>query len=488
MLYPCLARSSTSLALTLLLASLAWTRPIDAAPIHGRFTAHLAATPACSFSGGLAGLLNNNGLCAKVDDLRVMLESDLSLMLTLEGLDVASETVLTFQGLESQKFTISGILGAVSFTDILVFAPNVIEIEFVRSPGTLSIRYCINLATPGDITPPFQDCPIPDDFLFFLLENEGTFHPAVAHLVYSDIVDQAGMLDDPLTLRKQTIEMSVTLAGLTSSLRWLLANMSSVQTQNWQAGLILALEGQTVSGTTVRAETWVGARQGLECWGMCSAAERGYGGTIVPGFVAQEEKIFVRNLNLFGITHHFRVEFKFGQSNPLDNGLSYVEWHQISRLTPFGVGLTLNNTLRFDGNLNPRFGSLMMRLNHGDMLATTILYFYPNVGGDWEAQLAELIVMYDPPGAIVTSDLVLCTESFYAISCAEGVLQHHLLISAAVGSLTVDLRFIFFGLVSNFSELWADVSWRVGSVTLKTSLVLGLDFVGAFSFEIGMAF
>ena len=459
-------------------------------PISGSFSVHLVIAPACSFSNGQSGLQNSDGFCGALDDTFVMFGADLVLTLSLSGLDVSSSTVFTFKGVESQVFTIVGLVGDLTFNSTFVFAPSLVEIEFVRSLSTLSIRYCINFSTPGDLTPPFLDCPAPDDFLYALLEEAGVFHPAIAHLFFSNIADTAGMLDDPLSLRKIITDGGVNLAGLTFSAQALLANMGSISAPDWEAGLVLVLEGQTLRGITVRSETWVGARQGLECWSECSPLERHYGGKIVPGFAAQEEKIFIRNLNFTGITNHFRVEFKFGQSNSFLNGLTYLEWNTRYRFD--SLGLMLSNTLRFDGNLDSRFDFLLTTLKYGDMFVTAIVYFYPASiplgAGHWEAQLAEFITMFDPPGAaIITDDLLLCTERLFSLSCTAGVLQHDIAVSSTIGNLTIELKLILYGLFSSFHELWIDTSWKMGSVNLKVSLVVGADIVEALAFEIAIS-
>lgn len=462
-----------------------------ASPISGSFSAHLVIAPACPFTNGSSGLHNSDGFCGALDDTFVMFDTDLVLTLSLSSLDISSSTVLTFKGVESQAFTVAGLIGALTFKSTLIFAPSLVEIEFVRSPGSLAIRYCINFSTPGDLTPPFLDCPAPDDLLYFLLEETGVFHPAVAHLLFSSFVDSAGMLDDPLSLRKIITDLGATVAGLTFSVRTLLANLGSISAQDWEAGLVFALEGQTLSGITVRSETWMGARQGLECWSECSPLERHYGGKIVPGFAAQEEKIFIRNLNFAGLTNHFRVEFKFGPSNSALNGLTYMEWNTRYRFDL--LGLMLSNTLRFDGNLDPRFDSLLTTLKYGDMFITAIFYVYPAsvpVGaGHREMQLAEFITMFDPPGAaIITDDLILCTERFFTISCTAGILQHSIILSSTIGSLAVDLRLILYGLASNFHELWLDTNWKMGLINLKASLVVGADIVEALAFEVAISF
>jgi hypothetical protein len=322
-----------------------------------------------------------------------------------------------------------------------------------------------------------------------LIEDIGVYHPAVANITLGSIFDAANMLDAPLELAKKIVDLSINIAGLTVSLRALFANFSTgTQTTNdiWNTGLVLGFEGQTVSGITVRSETWFGARQGLECWGECKPLERNYGGKVVTAFGAQEEKLFIRNLVFAGITNNFRVEFKFGQASPTNNGLTYVEWNMRYLLAP--LNLRINNTLRLNGNLDPRFDFTIFSYKYGDMSVTAVWYYYLSSTGDWSLTLAEFVTTFDPPGATVTSDLILCTETLFAGSCVAGVLEHDIYISAAVGSLTFDMYMVLFGLFSGFAELWVDVGWKVGNVNLKTSLVFSTDYVQAIAFQINVRF
>lgn len=71
------------------------------------------------------------------------------------------------------------------------------------------------------------------------------------------------------------------------------------------------IEGQTVSGLLVRSETWLGARQGLECFGECKPLERLYGGIVVEDFQFQEEKLFIKNLTVAGVIFNLRAEMRF---------------------------------------------------------------------------------------------------------------------------------------------------------------------------------
>ncbi len=468
------------------------TVAVAAAPISGSFTMEFVFQPACSDE--IPGNDNVSPFpnCDKIDDLLVKVEADLLLTLAISGLDIASTTVFTFKGLESQTLLVGGTIGALIFRDTFIFAPSLVEVELVRSALSLSPRYCINMSTPGDLTPPFLDCPSPDATLYYLLENVGLIHPAVANLTLANIFDSADMLNAPLELAKKIVEININIAGLSVFFRGLFANFSTgqpaSQTRSWQTGIVIGLEGQTVSGMVLRTETWFGARQGLECWGECKPLERNYGGKVVSTFSAQEEKIFIRNLNIAGIIHSFRIEFKFGQANPADNGLSFFEWNMRFRLTPFGAGLSMSNTLRIDGSLMPKFDIIAIDVNYGNTILNVIWYIYPDAMGDWQSQIAEIITTIDPPGATITSDLTFCTETLFVISCTAGVVQHDIIVSAAVNNLTVNLTLKMLGMLSGFAELWIDGTWQVGIVSFKASLAIAADYVEAIGFAMNVRF
>ncbi len=451
----------------------------SAAPVSGSLTVDIVIAPAC------ADLIPNNAtVCDKIDDTIVKIEADIALTLSVSGLDISSLTVFTFKGVESQVFTITGTIGAMTFRDMFIFSPSLVEIEFTRDPVSLATRYCINASTPGDLTPPFLDCPGADLTLYALIEDVGIYHPAVANLILGVYFDSASMLDAPLELAKKIVDINLNIAGLTLTTRALFANFTTgagVSADTWNTGIILALEGQTVSGITLRSETWFGARQGLECWGECKPVERNYGGKVISNFSAQEEKIFIRNLVLAGIINNFRVEFKFDQGLSVNSGLTYVEWNTRFLLLP--LNLTLNNTLRLNGSFLPQFDALVFSYKAGDMSVTAIFYAYISLVGTWEMQIAEFVTTFDPPGATITSDLILCKESLFVGSCTGGTLEHDIYIAANVGDVSANFRAIFYGLITNFHELWVDIAFRINNVTLKGTFVTATETVRALGFS-----
>jgi hypothetical protein len=131
------------------------------------------------------------------------------------------------------------------------------------------------------------------------------------------------MLDQPLTFRKKAAEVTLSIAGLTLGLRALFANFGTVSAPNFVVGTVLILQGKTVSGIDVRSETWIGARQGFECFGECKPNQRlgtqnaflfvpypSTGGIVVPGFQPEEEKLYITGLRFAGLTNTIVIEMQ----------------------------------------------------------------------------------------------------------------------------------------------------------------------------------
>lgn len=427
--------------------------------------------------------------CLKIDLTEIKFEADFIIELSLSGLTISSVSAFTLKGLEYQAFTISATIGAFSVKSILVFAPSITEIEIVRSAETLAPRYCIRNSAPGSVAPPFFNCPLPDARLYWLLEDVGVYHPAVANLILGRTFDEGGMLDAGLVFRKKIFDLSMVFAGLHFGLRAMFANLGTAPASLFRAGLVLSIEGQTVSGLLVRSETWLGARQGLECFGECKPLERLYGGIVADEFSFQEEKVFVRNLTLAGVVFHVRAEFRFSsEPGALCEGaiICFVEIQTHAPVRPLNLEFT--NTLRLGPGLETSFDYWITNFKIGDISATAIWYFFVSSVGAWQAQLAQLIGTFDPPGVQVTSDLKLCPGSALTL-CSSGILKHTLSISTTLGSFSWDARIIFVGgLIKNFYQLWLDTTWKLGAVQFKNSVVISAEFLNTLAFGIEVRF
>ncbi|MBI1743415.1 hypothetical protein HYR54_10185 [Candidatus Acetothermia bacterium] len=471
-----MARGSFAFLAVAVLA-LALVTSLSAAPISGSFSVDIVFAPTCVSA---LNALNVTLPCNKVSDTIMKFEADLIVRLTISGLEIGSTTVFTFEGLEFQAFRLAATIGALTIRDTFIFAPSITEIEDVRTMSTLSLRYCINFSAPGDLTPPFLDCPATDSLLYDLIEDVGVFHPAYQNLVLATLFDAAGMLSDAVVFRKKIVEISLSIAGLTISTRALFANLGTSTTPSFVTGLIVALEGQTVSGITVRAESWIGARQGLECFGECKPLEIYRVGKVLSpqDFTIQEEKLFLRNLVLAGVMLNLRAEFQFftqtGSSTP-NPGITFVQIDSRARLQP--LNLNVSNTLRLGPDLNPRYDLLQASFKFGDVSVTASWVSYIAASGVWEGQLAEFISVLDPPGVTLTSDLILCTESLFVGFCTGGTLEHDVYVSTVIGDFVLNSKAVFFGLMNGFSELWMDVAWRTGHVDFALSAVLKTDYI-----------
>lgn len=420
--------------------------------------------------------------CSKIDLSAFKFESDVFVSLAISGLEITSTSVLTFKGLEYQAFSFFMTIGALSFRDYIVFAPSITEIALVRNASSLSVRYCVLDSAPGSVSPPFRSCPLFDSRLYWLLEGDGFYHPTVANLILAQIFDDGGMLlPKTLTLRKKVADLALNIAGMKVSTRALFANLGSVSVPDFRLGLVLGLEGQTVSGILIRSETWIGARQGLECFAECKPLERLYLGIVTDEFSFQEEKLFVRNVKFLGLTFHFLLEV--GNVCPEDF-FCYAEMNTIIPIQP--LGLEFNNTLRFGPGVREYFDALSTTLRFGDASVLALWYFYPRTGS-WKAQIARIISSFDPPGLTVSSDLQLCTGTA-SLFCSSGVARHTLSIAAAIGDLSLDLKLIFIGLIKNFYQLWLDAAWKLGSVELSSSIVLSVKYLNALTMGITVRF
>jgi hypothetical protein len=469
-----------SVALTLLIVMAVASMGL-AAPVTGSLRLDLVITPDCNTLTFLGPSVSD---CTKVSGTLVKAEADLDLTLMISGLDITSSSTFTFKGIETEILRIVATIGALTARTTLVFAPSLTELEIVRSTTSLSARYCVAFHNGGDITPPFSDCPTADSTLFYMIENFGVYHPIVQNLGLAYLFDSVGALDGALYFVKKVAEINISIAGMTLGLRAIFANLGDAQTPNFVTGLVINLEGQTVSGVLVKAETWFGARQGMECFAECKPAQRVYGGIVVTDFGVQEEKLFIRNLTIAGVSHSIRAEFQFfTQAGDAGPGLTYLEWGQRFRIQPLNIAI--NNLIRFDGTLLPQFTQLQAMFKAGDVSVTAIFYIYQALTQTWEAQLAEFISVFDPPGVTVTSDLVLCTESLFSGACTSGVLEHDLYLGVVAGNFTFDVKLIFFSFFSSFQEVWFDATYLFSpAVQLANSYVISTDALVAFSISV----
>jgi hypothetical protein len=265
------------IALVVLSQLITWNselRTVLAAPISGEITVTTFFEPV------------NQGQ-TKIDQINVDAETTLRVSLFISGLAITSTSVFSFKGAEFQAFEL--IAGtAISFRNVLIFAPNIIEvdddpfwtIQFAQpDPGLVGVplrMFIDELASPLDL----------------------------ARLL-------APTVDDPLQFRKLISQMAINFWGVRFSVTMLIANFGTVNQPSFQSGLIFEAGGVTVGGAEVIALTYLGARQGWECFGECKSLERYFEGRVVPDFEFQEEKLIIRNLTLAGVTLGAEIAFDF---------------------------------------------------------------------------------------------------------------------------------------------------------------------------------
>ncbi len=464
--------------LTILMAALAvaavagWSA--QAAPVSGSVTLDIVFTPA-NFYDCLPG--TGRAPC-KIDKILVKLEADLILTLSVSGVDITSTSVFTFKGLEYQSFVATGTVGALAFRTQLIFAPNIVEVQVVRDAFGRT-RYCINAIDPAlPAGPPPHPlaaflCPYTGSTLYWLLEDI-VIHPVVGNLTLAGYFDSAGHLDPALTFRKKIAELSLSLAGLTIGLRGMFANIGSAQTPNWRMGVVASVEGTTVSGIIIRAESWIGARQGLECFGECKPLERIRGGKVETDFIMYEEKIFIRNLKIAGVTFGARLEFTFADPLPGQPvGLSFLLLTQDFALAP--LGLTVNNVIHVMGpTLTIVQDVITTTLKVGDVSVLAQFIIRPAVTGAFNIYFAQLISTFDAPGVKVTDILVPCIDE-NVCAFPDGLLDHTLILSTTVGDVSLDIQLYFAGLFRGFYQAIVEVGWKLGNTTIRSSSVIGVD-------------
>ena len=472
-------------ALALFVAgALSWTAA--AAPITGSFSVDIVFYPqqACTFDEDL------NIICEdpinKIDRILVKFEADLLLTMSISGLELTSSTSFTFKGIETQMFWAKATVGAMVFETALVFAPNIMEFEEVRS-GAGTRFYCLRNSAPTDYSVVFpagcafgSSAGIVDPVygyitwgsLFFVGSPEITgpignimmanFFDAINPLV-SEVYGLPSLLDEPLTFRKKATEVTLSIAGLTLGLRALFANFGSVQTPNFVVGTVLVLEGTTVSGIKVRSETWVGARQGFECFGECKPNQRlgtqgafifvpypATGGIVVPGFQPEEEKLYITGLRLAGLTHQIVVEMQLAgaAANSLQPTFVAIQT-STPRITPLGI--TIINIARFANGFQTFLrDQVIMGASFGEASGQIIWDFRPNAIGAWESLLTLIYAEFDAPGAVASIALITCDPDQFG---------------GTFGPCRIP-NFINYGTPSPFIEVDYDLLFEVGDLTV----------------------
>jgi hypothetical protein len=491
------------LVAALAVAAAGWSA--QAAPVSGSATLDIVFRPSTLYYATTG---------TKIDKIDVKLELDLLLTLSISGVDITSVSVFTFRGLEFQSFVFTGTIGALVAKSQFIFAPNIIEIRAIRDALGLP-AYCVNTADPAiaddqtvtlpNTQPPVLPltglplCPydpatdplaLAEHYFYMLIEGSdfvyGYLHPALRNLYLAGIMEAqiTDPLGQPLTFRKKVAELALSLAGLTIGLRGLFANIGSATTPAWRMGIVASVEGQTVSGITIRGESWLGARQGVECFAECKPLEIIRGGKVEPVFTFYEEKLFIRNLKLAGITWGARLEFEFFEAPA---GLRFVELNQSFRLDPFR--LEINNTLNIVGpDLTMTSDVFTTSLRVGDIALTVVGYIWPTYTGAFNLYWSQFISVFDPPGMKVTSVIAFCNEETVCGLFGSGLRYHAITLAGTVGDMSINISLALGNLFSDFREAIIDLSWKIGNVTVNSGTILNVNFLRAQVFSLNFNF
>jgi hypothetical protein len=514
-------------ALALFVAgALSWTAA--AAPITGSFTVDIVFYPQqdCTVDPGTLEIICPvEDPINKIDRILVKFEADLLLTISVSGLELTSSTSFTFKGVETQIFFTKATVGAMVFETALVFAPNIMEFEEVRT-GSGTRTYCLNRSAPHDygnasgagninncinvivgatlagILDPVYGY-ISWGSLFFLSFSEVSSGP-IANLAIANWADgrydawhtpapgapAGSMLDQPLTFRKKAAEVTLSIAGLTLGLRALFANFGTVSAPNFVVGTVLILQGKTVSGIDVRSETWIGARQGFECFGECKPNQRlgtqnaflfvpypSTGGIVVPGFQPEEEKLYITGLRFAGLTNTIVIEMQLAGAGADARQPTFVAIATSTpRITPLGI--TVSNVARFDRGFE-RFlrDQLTIQVSFGEASGFIRWDFRPNAIGAWESLLTVIYAEFDAPGATASIAAVTCDADNTGCNIPNNLsygtpnpfLEVDYSLSFEVGDMSVELFAVTFGsLLKNLYLFSAKASWALGPVTISS--------------------
>jgi hypothetical protein len=461
----------------------------------------------------------------KIDRVMVKFEADLVLTMSISGLELTSTTSFTFKGVEVQILYAKATVGAMTFENAFVFAPNIMEFEEVRS-GAGTRFYCLNRSAPHDYgnasgAANLNNClygssaAILDPVygylrwasLFFVgyaeqmgpIANlamgrwaDGQFDAWHTPVVPGGVV--GSMLEQPLTFRKKAAEVTLSIAGLTLGLRGLFANFGTVAAPSFTVGTVLILAGTTVSGISVRSETWIGARQGFECFGECKPNQRlgvqnafifvpypATGGIVVDGFQPEEEKLYISGLTLAGIRHAILIEMQFRGTAASALQPTFVAIQSaLPRITPLGISIT--NIARFGAGLSFIRNQVIFGISVGDASGTVVMDFRPSAIGAMETLFTLLYVEFDAPGAVASITLISCDPdefagfagacnipNFLGYGTPNPFLEVDYDLLFEVGDMTVYLFAATYGsLLKNLYMFSAKATWAIGPVTFTS--------------------
>ncbi|MCS7198466.1 MAG: hypothetical protein NZ930_07310, partial [Candidatus Bipolaricaulota bacterium] len=466
---------------------------LRAAPISGSFSTEVVFYPQHGISR------EGEDPASKVDLVDVKFEADLILTFSISGLEVTSTTAFTFRGVEFQSFVLDFTLGALTLRNTTIFAPTFFEFEELRDQfGRL--RWCL-LTAPVPLTqeacntPDLSSLPLSGGLYAHILDPDfgilpwhrffgaNAIHTVAQNLALARWVEALSarfaaicrvffiphLLELPVQFQRNIVDASLKLGELYLGARMLFANFNILRIINFidrvlcsfvdfsASGIIAYLEGQTVSGVLVRGELWLGAKQGLACFGECKPLERFYNAMVTGGGLQnpEEEKLFIKNLVIAGVRHDLLAEFHFDLTNygpedgpnrfqcmidQLDNDndgwfaedpqnntdddndgfideddwdvtsvLCFVQVRQSGRLAPWGLNFQL--TWNFNGQLDLLSTVGITELRIGEITAQSTWVFWSSVQQSFTEGLSRLALSFDPPGVKLSLSAIFCTNA-----------------------------------------------------------------------------
>nr|BAL59158.1 hypothetical protein HGMM_OP3C313 [Candidatus Acetothermum autotrophicum] len=400
-------------------------------------------------------LLILDGPQPKIAQTPFALDSLLRLTLTVSGFQITSLTALSTVGVEAQVFKLSAKVGALTLTDILLFSRNIVEVEHQYYQITF-VR-----PDPGGIV---------GQYIPIFYKDLVTPYAALARLL-------GPTLTDAVILRKKIVETQFSIAGVTVKTVALFANFGSALVPQWEVGAILTASGQTVSGVTVRSETYIGARRGFECVGECLPELQFTHGRVVAGLNVEYERLIITSVKLAGMTVNVDTAFNVNdREGPV--GIEYLQITSSARVEPLALDLT--DILYFDSNLEPSSHTLIMSWSVGDLFVTAI---WTDTLGGIVFSLREFTTSFSVGGVSITSDLFVCAADAGCFGL-DPIYQHDVQILFKNGPWTADLLLVFLGLIKPLDKAVLTVSyadarwgWRAGTAIQPSGLKVQEFFI-----------
>lgn len=385
----------------------------------------------------------------------VTLDSLLQLDIELSGLHLHSLTVFNTIGLEAQAFHLSFTIGALTLTDIFLFSRNIVEVEHQY--------YQIKFVHPDPGGVVGQYVPI-------FYKDLVTPYAQLALLL-------GPTLTEPVSLRKKIVEAQVALSGLTVKAIGLFANLGSALAPSWEVGTVITVSGQTVSGVTVRSETYIGARRGFECIGECFPELQFSQGRVVPAWEMEYERLVIAGVSLEGVAIDLDGAVNLNNAEgPV--GIEYLQITGYYHLEPLALDIT--DILYFTSDLMLSSHTLITNWSVGDAFVTAI---WTDLSGGIVFALREFITSVSLGAFSVTSDLFTCASAPGCFGLAP-FYQHELQVSFTSTPWDVQMLLVFLGLLKPLDKFVLTIAyrekswgWRVGTAIQPSGLKVQEFFV-----------